>query len=213
MRLYARSRRLVAAVVTMTVLAVGNGLGAPGFLFLLPAVALWHPWESFLLLWLGAIGAGLVGYLFARGVGRRIVERHLPQRLRSFDGYLGAHALRSVIMLRVMLYLATPAHWGLGLSSVSLRPLLLGSALCAAAPEGAMASDLFGIGAGGFVLLAQAEATATRRFDIPAQPLPEAPAGPAQGPLVGAAGDLQAGRIGPPGEGLVEHPSVAGARR
>ena len=121
--------------VFVMLLALGNGLGAPGFLFLLPALALWPPWISFLLMWLGSTGAGLVGYLFARGIGRRFVERHLPQRLRSFDRYLGHSAVRNVAFLRATLYLATPVHWGLGLSSVKLRPLLLGSTLGFAAPS------------------------------------------------------------------------------
>jgi uncharacterized membrane protein YdjX (TVP38/TMEM64 family) len=116
-------------------LAVGNGLGAPGFLFLLPAVALWPPWFSFLLMWIGSIGAGLVGYGFARGIGRHFVEHHLPKRLRSFDGYLGQRAVRNVALLRATLYLATPVHWGLGLSSVPLRPLLVGSTLGFAPPS------------------------------------------------------------------------------
>jgi uncharacterized membrane protein YdjX (TVP38/TMEM64 family) len=119
----------------VTLLALGNGLGAPGLLFLLPAIALWPPWASFLLLWAGSFGAGVVGYLFARGVGRRFVERHLPRRLRSFDRYLGANAVRSVAILRATLFLSPPVHWGLGLSSIELRPLLLGSALGFAAPS------------------------------------------------------------------------------
>ena len=119
----------------VVLLAVGNGLGAPGFLFVLPAVALWPPWAAFLLMWIGSIGAGIVGYAFARGVGRRFVEAHLPKRLRSVDGYLGKNALQSVALLRATLYLATPIHWGLGLSSVPLRPLLVGSVLGFAPPS------------------------------------------------------------------------------
>jgi uncharacterized membrane protein YdjX (TVP38/TMEM64 family) len=119
----------------VVLLSLGNGLGAPGFLFLLPAVALWPPWETFVLMWLGSVGAGLVGYAFARGFGRRFVESKLPRPLRSFDGYLGTRAVRNVAFLRATLYLATPVHWGLGLSSVPLRPLLIGSILGFAVPS------------------------------------------------------------------------------
>jgi len=109
--------------------AFGNGLGAPGFLFVLPAAAAWPPWQAFLLTWIGAIGAGLVGYGFARSIGRSFVERHLSQRMRTLDQRIAQHALRSVAAVRLTLFLSTPAHWALGLTQVSLRPLLLGSAI------------------------------------------------------------------------------------
>jgi uncharacterized membrane protein YdjX (TVP38/TMEM64 family) len=111
--------------------AVGNGLGAPGFLFVLPAGVLWPPWEASLLIWLGAIGAGVVGYAFARGIGRRFVEAHLPRSLRRLDRHLG---LRSVVVLRAGFFLATPVHWALGLTSISPRALLIGSVIGFAPP-------------------------------------------------------------------------------
>lgn len=114
--------------------SVGNGLGAPGFLFLFPAAALWPAWEAFLLNWAGSIGAGLVGYGFARGIGRGFVERHLPRRLRGLDRHLATRAVRGVALLRVTLFLAAPVHWALGLSSISPRALLVGSALGFAPP-------------------------------------------------------------------------------
>jgi uncharacterized membrane protein YdjX (TVP38/TMEM64 family) len=115
--------------------AFGNGLGAPGFLFVLPAAVLWPAWEGFLLIWAGALGAGLVGYAFARGIGRRFVEAHLPRRLRAVDEHIGSHAVRSVALLRTAFFLATPVHWALGLSSVSPRALLLGSLIGFAPPS------------------------------------------------------------------------------
>ena len=107
----------------------GNGLGAPGFLFVAPAAVLWPAWEAILLVWVGSIGAGLVGYAFARGLGRRFVEAHLPRRLLALDKHLGRRAVHSVAALRLTLFQATPVHWALGLTSVSPRDLLIGSAI------------------------------------------------------------------------------------
>lgn len=114
--------------------AFGNGLGAPGFLFVLPAAVLWPAWEASLLIWIGAIGAGAVGYVFARGIGRRFVEKHLPRRLLAVDQHLGSRAVRSVVILRAAFFLATPVHWALGLSSVTPRALMLGSVIGFAPP-------------------------------------------------------------------------------
>lgn len=109
--------------------SVGNGLGAPGALFLLPAIAVWPTAQAFLLVWAGAVGAGVVGYLFARTVGRSFVERRLPQRLRELDARASQRAVRTVALVRLALFLLAPAHWALGLSSIRARPFLVGTIL------------------------------------------------------------------------------------
>lgn len=108
-------------------LALANGLGVPAVLFILTAIAVWPPLQAFLLLWLGAIGAGLVGYGFARSLGRSWVERRLPLFLRNLDERAARSPLRTVVFVRIALYLLGPSHWALGLSSVRPGPLLLGS--------------------------------------------------------------------------------------
>jgi uncharacterized membrane protein YdjX (TVP38/TMEM64 family) len=134
---WVRSAGAWGPALFLVLFSLGNGLGAPGILFVVPAAALWPPWQSFLLAWLGSIGAGCVGYVFARGIGRQFVEAHLPRRLRSIDQQLGARPVRSVAFLRLTLYLAAPVHWALGLSSVPPRALLLGSAVGFAPPAAA----------------------------------------------------------------------------
>lgn len=108
-------------------LALANGLGLPAVLFVLTAIAVWPPVQAFLLLWLGAIGAGLVGYVFARSLGRSWVEPRLPLFLRNLDERAARSPLRTVVFVRIALYLLGPSHWALGLSSVRPGPLLLGS--------------------------------------------------------------------------------------
>lgn len=154
-------------ILFVLLFAVGNGLGAPGFLFLLPAAALWPAWEAFALNWVGSIGAGLVGYFFARGIGRNFVERHLPRRLQGLDRHLASRAIRGVAALRITLFLAAPVHWALGLTSIAPRDLLIGSVIGFAPPVffWTFASDQFfaamlegranaWLAVGGFVLAA-----------------------------------------------------------
>ena len=112
------------------VLAFGlEGIGVPGILFMATAIALWPPWIAFLLNWLGAITAGMVGFAYARYVGRDWVAAHLPARLRRFETRVVERGVETVILIRLLFFLAPPAHWALGLSPVRFRPFVIGSAI------------------------------------------------------------------------------------
>ena len=119
----------LGATLFVLAFALGNGLGAPGALFLLPAIAVWPTGLAFALVWLGAVGAGLVGFGFARGLGRGFVEARLPNRLRDLDESVARRPVRTVVLVRLTTFLFGPAHWALGLSSIPVGPLLVGSAL------------------------------------------------------------------------------------
>jgi len=106
-----------------------EGIGVPGILFMMTAIALWPPWLAFLLNWLGAIMAGIVGFAYARYVGREWVAAHLPARMRRFEARVVERSLQTVIVIRLLFFLAPPAHWALGLSPVRFRPFVIGSAI------------------------------------------------------------------------------------
>jgi uncharacterized membrane protein YdjX (TVP38/TMEM64 family) len=106
-----------------------EAFGVPGLVFIAVAIVVWPPWQAFPLIWAGSVGAGCVGFVFARTLGRRWVAAHLPERFRRVDARLATSGLRYVIAVRVLFYLATPAHWLLGLSGVPLRTVLVGSAI------------------------------------------------------------------------------------
>ena len=59
--------------------------GFPGIIFMLLAALLWPLWFAFLLNLAGATGAGVVGFAFARFVGRDWVQGRLPERLRNLE--------------------------------------------------------------------------------------------------------------------------------
>ncbi len=101
--------------------------GVAGILFVVPAAIVWPVWLASLLSIVGATAAGIVGASFARFIARDWVEAHMPARFRAFDQRLAADGLRTVIVVRLLFFLAAPAHWVLGLSSVSFRTLILGS--------------------------------------------------------------------------------------
>ena len=110
-----------------------QAVGVPGVVFLLTSVAVWPDW-AFFLNWAGAVGAGAVGYVFARWIARDWVTAHLPERLHRFDERLAENGLRTVIGIRLVLFLFTPSHWALGISRVDFRPMLVGSIIGFAPP-------------------------------------------------------------------------------
>ncbi len=118
-----------APILYVVAFAMLEPFFVPGVAFMIPGAVVFSFPELFVLSWLGSIGAGIVGFSFARFIGREFAESRLPDRLRRYDERLATHALRTVIWVRVMLFLAPPAHWMLGLSQVRFAPFVLGTAI------------------------------------------------------------------------------------
>jgi uncharacterized membrane protein YdjX (TVP38/TMEM64 family) len=107
--------------------AVLEGLGAPGFLFILAATFVWPYWPAFALSFVGAVGASVVGFVFARYLGRDLLQRYLPARARRYDEQLGERGFQAVVVVRLLFFIAPWAHWMLGLSRVRFLPFLVGT--------------------------------------------------------------------------------------
>jgi len=103
--------------------------GLPGSLFVVPASLVWPPAVAFGLSWIGANLAAAVAFLFARWAGRDWARGRLGPRFRAYEQRLEEHALATVVTLRLLFVSAPPASWLLGISGVSLRTCLLGSAI------------------------------------------------------------------------------------
>ena len=116
-------------VVYVVCFALLEPFGVPGILFVVPAGLIWPKPVAFGLSLLGSLLAGTLGFGFARFLARDWVERRLPMRFRRFDDVLARRGLATVIAIRLMFFLAPPAHWVLGLSNVSFRTFLVGSAI------------------------------------------------------------------------------------
>lgn len=132
-------------LVFLAAFALLEPFGVPGVLFVLPAALAWPAGVALGLSWLGSLLASIVGFAFARWIGRDWVEAHLPARLRVYDQRLEERGLRTVIAVRLMFFLAPAAHWALGLSRVRIAPFLVGSAI--GYLPGLVAVVLFGKGA------------------------------------------------------------------
>ena len=101
----------------------------PGIAFMIPGAIFFSFPVLFALSWLGSVGAGIVGFSFARFIGREFVEKRLPERMRVYDERLATKGLQTVILVRLTLFITPPAHWLLGLSRVRFIPFLIGTAI------------------------------------------------------------------------------------
>lgn len=115
--------------VIFVLLFPATAFGVPGLLFILSAIALWPPWQAFLLCWTGAVLAAVVGFAYARTIGRDLIAERLPERMRRFEAQVVERGLRTVIVIRLLFYISPPAHWALGLSPVGFGTYLLGTAI------------------------------------------------------------------------------------
>jgi uncharacterized membrane protein YdjX (TVP38/TMEM64 family) len=116
-------------VLYIAAFALIEPLGAPGIIFIIPASFVWPLAVAFALSWIASIGAGIVGFSFARWIARDFVQRHLPDRFHRFDRQLAERALLAVIVVRLVFFLTPPAHWVLGVSRVPFGTYVLGTAI------------------------------------------------------------------------------------
>ena len=116
-------------VLYVVAFALIEPLGVPGVVFVIPAGMIWPKPLAFALSLAGATLAGSVGFGFARFLARDWVERRLPPRFRRFDERLAERGLEAVNLVRVLFFLAPPAHWVLGLSKVRYSTFVLGSVI------------------------------------------------------------------------------------
>ena len=100
---------------------------SPGFPFLLAAGFIWPPWQAFGLNMAGCLASCLIGFFYARTLGRDLVADRLPASMRRFEARVAERALPTVILMRTMFFIGPYVHWALGLSPVSLRAYVIGS--------------------------------------------------------------------------------------
>jgi uncharacterized membrane protein YdjX (TVP38/TMEM64 family) len=120
---------LVGPVVFVLVMWLVQPFGVPGLVFMVPAAIVW-PWPvAFGLSWIGNMGASLIAFAFARWVGRDWVQQRIPAGVVRWNERLAVSGVRSVAALRVVTGQLPPADWFLGVSHVSLRAFLIGTAI------------------------------------------------------------------------------------
>jgi len=115
------------AVLYVVAFTLIEPLGVPGIVFIAPATQVWDYWTVVGLSVAGAVGAGCVAYVLARWIARDWVQARLPDRVRRFTAHAEERPFRTVILVRVLFFLAAPAHWALGIARIRFVPFFFGS--------------------------------------------------------------------------------------
>ena len=109
--------------------AILQPFGVPGTVFIVAAPLIW-PWPiAFALSMVGTMAASVIGFSFARFVGRQWVAARIPARLRKYDEALERSAFQTVFILRLILWMPQALHAFLGVSKVPFWTHFWGSLL------------------------------------------------------------------------------------
>jgi Uncharacterized conserved protein len=88
--------------------------------------------EGFIYGWIGVIAGTTGTFLCVRYIVRDIFQKSLERRfhrLQAFDEHLAEHGFLTVLLLRLVLFVAPPLNWAIGLTRVRFCQYIAGSAL------------------------------------------------------------------------------------
>lgn len=88
--------------------------------------------NGFLLGWIGSVAGSTCSFLIARYFMRDAVRRALLsrfERIQAIDDRLARRGFRTILVLRLVLFMAPPLNWAIGVTRIRQRDDVLGSAL------------------------------------------------------------------------------------
>jgi uncharacterized membrane protein YdjX (TVP38/TMEM64 family) len=116
----------VAFVLAYTLL---QPFGVPGTVFIIAAPLIW-PWQTaFVLSMIGTMSASVVGFSFARFMARDWIAARIPARLRKYEDALERRAFQTIVLLRLVFWMAQALHFFFGVSKVGFWTHFWGSLL------------------------------------------------------------------------------------
>lgn len=116
-------------VVFVVGFALLQPIGPSGHIFAVGASLVWPPPLAFLLAWLGAVGAQIVGFSFYRFVARDFAQRRIPRFLSPYQARLEAQPFRTILIMRTLLFTWHPASLLLGVSNVRFGTMVAATAI------------------------------------------------------------------------------------
>ena len=110
----------------------GIFLHLPGIVLIALGGLLFGVVKGFIYGWIGVIAGTTATFLCVRYILRDFFQKSLESRfhrLQDFDEHLAEHGFLTVLLLRLVFFLAPPLNWVLGITRVRFRQYIAGSAL------------------------------------------------------------------------------------
>ena len=120
---------VVGPVIFILVMWLTQPLGVPGFVYMVPAGIVWPYPLAIALSWIGNLGASYIAFSFARWFARDWVKARIPPRMHRYDDRLEEGGVIPIVLLRLVFGQLPPADWLLGVTKVSQRNFLIGTAI------------------------------------------------------------------------------------
>jgi phospholipase D1/2 len=119
-------------VVFMAIFVAGFFIPGPEILFAALGAMLFGRIEGFVYAYAASMIGTTTTFAIVRYTAQDYMQRAIRDRfprLQALDDRLATHGIRTVVFLRLMLFLAPPLNWTLGASRVTLRDYVVGTAL------------------------------------------------------------------------------------
>ena len=120
---------MVGPVLYVALFTALQPLGLSAHVFLVAAGLLWPTPVGLPLGMVGLLGGCSASFWGARLLGREAVQERIPASLERHESALAARGFRTVVGLRLALFTFFPLSMLMGVSKVSWRDYLLGTAL------------------------------------------------------------------------------------
>jgi phospholipase D1/2 len=119
-------------LVFMAVFVAGFFIPGPEILLVAVGGVLFGPSRGFAYAWVASVAGTAATFLLVRYIAQAWAQRALRERfprLRALDDRLERHGVATVVLLRLVLFLAPPLNWALGASRVRVRDYVVGTAI------------------------------------------------------------------------------------
>jgi uncharacterized membrane protein YdjX (TVP38/TMEM64 family) len=123
----------------MAVFAGGEFVHVPGMVFVVAGILLYGKVLGFGLAWLASVVSVGFSFVVVRRIGGTPLGTVDKPWLKRILSHLDDRPIRTVALLRLMLWLAPPLNYALALTKVRFRDYLIGSALGLIAPVAGVA--------------------------------------------------------------------------
>ena len=119
--------------------AGGEFIHIPGMVFVLAGILIYGQVVGFGLAWMASVVSVCFSFVVVRRLGGTPLASVEKPWVKRILGRLNAQPIRTVVVLRLVLWLAPPLNYALALTNVRFRDYLIGSALGLIAPVAGVA--------------------------------------------------------------------------